>query len=374
MISVILPVYNAEKYIEQSIDSILKQTEQNFELIIINDGSTDKSEEVIFSFSDSRIKYIYQNNSGAASARNRGLEEATGSFIVFQDADDISLPHRFEMLKRQFTAPNIGVVHSDMLIINEINTPIGYLQSRSMERNRVLRFFLKVGTFVNGPSMMIRREVFKNNLRYDTSLKIGEDTNLILEVLQNWNSVHVPEPLYFYRRHSTNTTNESDYKTIVLHVQRTIEQNSIKKLFPELNWEKNSENENKSYGFALLALILFRRDFREDSLYWYNKALQISNDRYTEKFVFAIGEIINGKLDKALEYLYTIKPRDHIIENYIGEVLALLGYKDLSFFHFVQSLKMKPDYSEPVDNLRSLGALKSYNLLDTTWLKFKVNK
>jgi len=235
-----MPVYNAEKYIKQSIESILNQSEQDFELIIINDGSTDKSEEIIKSFSDKRIKYIYQKNSGAATARNKGLDSALGDFIVFQDADDFSLPCRFEILKRHFKTSNIGIVHSDMLIINEDNSPLGYWQSRSMERNRVLRFFLKVGTFINGSSMMLRKEVFED-LRYDTTLKIGEDTNLILIALKYWDSVHVPEPLYFYRKHSNNTTKEKDYNTLALHVQRTIETNSIKDLIPEIDW-KNELN------------------------------------------------------------------------------------------------------------------------------------
>lgn len=136
-----MPVYNAEKYVAESIKSILNQSDQNFELIIINDGSTDNSEDIILSFSCEKINYIYQENSGAASARNKGLDKASGDFIVLQDADDISLPNRFEILKRHFHSPNIGIVHSDMLIVDENELPKGYWQSRSMEKKRLLKMW-----------------------------------------------------------------------------------------------------------------------------------------------------------------------------------------------------------------------------------------
>lgn len=89
LVSVIMPCHNAEKYIGQAIESVLKQTHMNVELIIINDGSTDKSECVIQSFSDERIKYIVQKNSGQCVASNNGLKHAKGDYIKFFDADDI---------------------------------------------------------------------------------------------------------------------------------------------------------------------------------------------------------------------------------------------------------------------------------------------
>lgn len=364
-----MPVFNAENYIKQSIESVLNQSEQDFELIIINDGSIDESEEIIKSFSDRRIKYFYQENSGAAAARNKGLDNALGDFIVFQDADDLSVPCRFEILKRQFKSSSIGIVHSDMLTIDEDNSPLGYWQSRNVEKNRVLRFFLKVGTFINGPSMMLRKEVFED-LRYDATLKIGEDTNLILQALKYWESVHVPEPLYFYRKHSNNTTKENDYNTLVLHVQKTIEAHSIKDLIPEIDWKNDLDVDSKSKAYAILSLFLFRRGMAPDGIKWYEHSLQLAQGNESENFVLALGKIINGNLREALKLFYSIRKKDYLLENYIGEILALLGRDDLAYYHFNNALLKKPDYIEPMDNIRSTGAVKSYNLLDTTWLKF----
>ncbi len=96
LISVILPVYNSEAYIRESIDSILNQSYSNFEFLILNDGSSDNSEEIILSYKDPRIKYHKHPNCGLAGTLNKGLELSKGELIARQDQDDISLPQRFE--------------------------------------------------------------------------------------------------------------------------------------------------------------------------------------------------------------------------------------------------------------------------------------
>lgn len=98
LISVILPAYNAEKYIKESIDSILRQTYKNFELIIINDGSTDGTEEIVLSYKDSRIRYVKnEKNLKLIKTLNKGVNLATGEYIARMDADDISLPNRLQI-------------------------------------------------------------------------------------------------------------------------------------------------------------------------------------------------------------------------------------------------------------------------------------
>ena len=97
LISVILPAYNAEQYIKESIDSILTQSLRDFELIIINDGSLDKTEDLILSYSDNRIIYIKnEKNLGLIKTLNKGVSYAKGSYIVRMDADDVCMPNRFE--------------------------------------------------------------------------------------------------------------------------------------------------------------------------------------------------------------------------------------------------------------------------------------
>src|SRR5690606_38292357 len=106
LVSIILPVFNGEKYIKQSINSILAQTYHNFELIIINDGSTDSSQEIINSFNDNRIISIQQVNEGVAAACQKGLFIAKGKYIMRHDADDICLPEKLERQVKFLEAHN----------------------------------------------------------------------------------------------------------------------------------------------------------------------------------------------------------------------------------------------------------------------------
>ena len=113
-ISVVMPAYNAEKYLREDIDSILAQTYDDFEFIIINDGSIDRTKEIILSYSDPRIVYIEnEQNSGICVTLNKGLDTAKGRYIVRMDSDDIALPQRLEIQVRYMDAnPDVGVAGS----------------------------------------------------------------------------------------------------------------------------------------------------------------------------------------------------------------------------------------------------------------------
>lgn len=369
MISVIIPVYNGEKYILSSVQSILNQTEKDFELIIINDGSTDGTEEIVKSIEDQRIRYFKKENGGTSSALNMGIELSVGDFIAWQAADDLSLPTRLEMSKKQFTHEKIGVVHTDMLLIAN-DSPIAYWQSRNFDRSRLIRFFLKVGSPFNGGSLMMRREVLRD-LRFKTKYKIGEDTEFIFRFSPSWDSLHIPEPLYIYRKHETNTSNNNDYSTIYAHVQDYLEEHSVKELIPELPWNTGSENLNSAKGYAIMALLLFRRGMTPDCDIYYKRSIQLAEgDKQTILFIKGIGSLIINKPQQALNDLLSCETRDHITENYIGEALSYLGDHTTALTHFLRSLELSPKYEEPMDNLRALGAINSYNMLDNSWRKF----
>ena len=362
MISVIMPVYNAGKFLHESIESVLRQTEKIFELIIVNDGSTDNSENIILSFTDPRIKYFNQKHGGGAAARNTALDQVSGDFIVFQDADDISLPNRFETLKRHFTSQSIGIVHSDMLLINRQNQLMGYITGSNIEKAQMLRFFLKAGTpFINA-SMMVRSKALQG-FRYDQSLRVGEDTDMVFKIARNWVTVHVPEPLYLYRRHSTNVTNHVDYATTALHTKKFLERHSLVELFPELDWENEITVNNQAMASAIVSLFLFRRKLIHDARNWYEKATKLMCAPDVENFVSAIGKICTGDCEGSVKLLESCAVRNHVIENYLGEAKAKIGRTEQAFHHFCRALQLNPHYIEPIGNLKLLGRNLGYSIV-----------
>src|SRR5215467_3612831 len=121
MLSVVMPAHNAEQFIREAIESVLEQTVSDFEFIILNDGSVDRTGEIICSYSDERIVYIdNEHNLGLPKSCNRGIAAARGNFIARMDADDVCVHDRFEkQLKFLRDHPEIGIVGSDMQVIDE---------------------------------------------------------------------------------------------------------------------------------------------------------------------------------------------------------------------------------------------------------------
>lgn len=205
IISVVMSVYNGEKYLNEAIDSVLNQTFKNFEFIIINDGSTDKSFQIIDSYKDSRIKLINNDgNKGLIYSLNKGIELATGEYIARMDADDISLPSRFEeQLNYLNLNKNCGVVSCNYLQFNE-NKEINCIESSN--HNLILGFMLFNSSVVH-PSLMIRK-VFLDNLSivFNPLYKHAEDYELWSRLIFSTRFSSVSKTLFKYRLHNEQVT------------------------------------------------------------------------------------------------------------------------------------------------------------------------
>ncbi len=210
MISIIMPVYNGEKYINQAIDSILKQTYKNFELIIVDDGSKDNTAAIIKSYKDDRIKYIQQENSGPGAARNRAMSVAKGKYFAFCDADDVYVENKLELQCEILdNRADISVVFGDYYVTDsQFNiTRIAKPEYYSDNRHNMLAYMLFRNIISFPPSIMFRRECYEEGFRYDEKLRINEDYILLLGLLEKYNFYYLPEILQYYRRHSDNLTN-----------------------------------------------------------------------------------------------------------------------------------------------------------------------
>ncbi len=205
LVSVIMSVYNGERYLAQAVESILAQTETDFEFIIINDGSTDGTAELLRSYAtrDTRIIVLDQSNHGLTVSLNRALSEARGTYIARMDADDISAPDRLKkQIARLATHPDYGCVGSDILRIDEHGAEKGV---EKLSRFDIVKRLPKRNTLVHG-SLMFRAEVVTSLGGYRTDYRYAQDYDLLLRLLSVAKVGCVPEVLYQLRETKNSVT------------------------------------------------------------------------------------------------------------------------------------------------------------------------
>lgn len=206
IISVLLPVYNGGTYLRGAIESILNQTYGDFELLLINDGSTDNSEEIILSFSDPRIRYIKNEaNLGLIKTLNKGIELSEGKYIARMDADDVSLPGRFKKQVEFMEAnPGIGVAGSEYYSFSETK----FKKVRAFTEPEVLRSLLIFKSCLCHPSVIIRKSVLiENNIRFNENYKHVEDYEFWVQLSKVTKLSNVKGFLLKYRTHDAQVSN-----------------------------------------------------------------------------------------------------------------------------------------------------------------------
>lgn len=201
-ITVIMSVYNGEKFLEEAIGSILKQTFSNFEFIIIDDGSEDTSMKIIKNFTDNRISIIEnKKNIGLSASLNNGIKLSKGKYIARMDADDISLPERLEkqynFMERN---PNIGIVGAGYHLINDAGERMGtYIYP---DNPVTIHWKLLVGPVFPHPTVMMRKKVLiENHLSYNEEYSVTQDYEFWCKMIQFTEGSNLPEALIKYRHH-----------------------------------------------------------------------------------------------------------------------------------------------------------------------------
>lgn len=210
LVSVLLPVYNAQDTVVEAIQSILAQTYTHFELVVINDGSTDATRERILSVRDDRIRY-YENegNQGLVYTLNRGIDLCRGKYIARMDADDISLPTRFEkQVEVMEKSPNIIVCGTDISFFGDPKrvkrARAGYICFSSPDVFR--KILIIVIGFVHSAVMMRKSILDKYHLRYDADYPCAEDYKFWMDLAPYGDFYNIPEKLLMYRFSATQIT------------------------------------------------------------------------------------------------------------------------------------------------------------------------
>lgn len=258
-ISVLMPAYNAEKFIEEAIRSVLNQTFTNFEFIIVNDGSTDSTEQIIQSFTDQRIKYLKQQNEGLASALNKGLQQATGKYIARFDADDICYPQRLEQ-QYQFIKenPSYVIVGSAVDYIDQHGSYIFTYMPSCITHEAIELVNKKHCPFIHS-SVLYQKDVVLQYGGYNQHAHSFEDHFLWLSILKKGKGQNLKEPLIQVRLNPDSVTIDENWRPRNFHRIKTkvlqnqcIEEEDGQQLLQILQEQNTKEIKEGAY-YALLA-------------------------------------------------------------------------------------------------------------------------
>jgi glycosyltransferase involved in cell wall biosynthesis len=226
LVSVIIPAYNAEAYISEALESVFAQTYRPFEIIVVDDGSTDKTAEIVKNYQTSKttktnetnLIYIYQSNSGPSKARNEGMKVAKGDYIAFLDADDLWTPMKLEkQVNYMLSNREVFLVFGDMMIFNEQGVVVestfkknGYPECD--RRGKVLNAFERLieRNYIPSGTVLLKRDCFEKVGYFDENIRHGEDYDLWLRISLMFHIGCIPEVLRLKRIHGDSLSKDSE--------------------------------------------------------------------------------------------------------------------------------------------------------------------
>ncbi len=276
LISVVMSVYNVENYLSEAIESILNQTYKNFEFIIINDGSTDKSLKIIKNYQkeDNRIVIISRENKGLPYSLNEGIRKAKGKYIVRMDADDISLPTRLEkQVKFMENNPDIGISGSDIIEFGEnVETSIRKLLKKNEGIKSELLFS---STFAHPSVIMNKKMIFKYNLFYDGNFLHAQDFELWTRMAKVTKMANISKPLLKYRIVKNSITREANKNPKERYL---IHKKIFNSALEELGIQNSDEESKLHFNVSLYKRIKEHKVCFKQLENYFNKLI-ISNDK-----------------------------------------------------------------------------------------------
>lgn len=240
LVSVIIPTYNRIDYICEAIDSVLVQTYEDYEIIVVDDGSTKVNVRNALEPYMHKIKYIYQENKGLAAARNTGINNSNGKFLAFLDDDDLFEPNKLEIQSKILEKnPDVGVVYSDCYVFdtnNSTKVTLNLAVAREQPSNGFAKlFFMSPNVLV--PTLFIRRKCFEDVGLFDDNLPQHEDGDMLLRIALNWKVKFSEYPSARVRQH----TGRMSKNRIGMYKSMIYSSKKIFKLNPE--FEKSLGNE-----------------------------------------------------------------------------------------------------------------------------------
>jgi len=244
LVSVIMPAYNAAEHIAEAIESVLIQNYRNFELIVVDDGSTDNTRDIVAGFKDDNIRYFYKENAGPASARNLGITKSQGLSLIHLDSDDMITPDYIAKHLQEFEKhPDADLVYCDDCLIEENSNPIRVIERPEYtDRRLLIRDLFHCGFPVVPFRTCIRRNVFDKIGFFDEELLVGEDYDMMRRFVKHGLKIHHLKGALYLRRMTSNSLSRNcsaqKAKSHFDVVKRFTDTFTYDELFPGIEWDK----------------------------------------------------------------------------------------------------------------------------------------
>ena len=332
-ISIIVPVYNVEKYLKKSIESILGQTYENFELILINDGSTDKSAEICDAYSkeDKRIKVIHKSNEGVSKARNIGIENSNGNYLCFIDGDDwiesdmllemnnIISEFQIDLIVNGIKIDNIGLQGEVYSQENKYKECLW--RNKKEVSDNIINLF--ENALINSSCNKIYKAdiIKKNNIRFKNT-NIGEDTRFNLEVFRYCNTIKVSNNCYYhYMRYSNLITlsrilEENSYEEY-LNIQ-----NDMINFFKELsNYSPKIENIISKVMFSQYLAVAYRILKSDNKIYPYKYKKRLLDKGLKNKLILKSFKDNKAASYKEFMFRFVIRKRWYRLAIFLFKII-----------------------------------------------------
>ena len=331
IVSVLMPVFNCELYVASAIESILNQSFKDFEFIIIDDFSTDKSLKKINYYKDKRIKVLKKTrNSGISDSLNLGLKNAKGKYIIRMDADDVSLYNRIEK-QVEFLDKNLDYVlcGSNFRILD---TNVSRVLPESSDAIKVS--FLRSCAICH-PTVAFRKEILDNsNLFYDNDMEPAEDYNLWTKLIQKSKFYNIQEELLLYRIHKNQITKKNSWTQHEKSFQ--IKLNFMRLILKDIDQKEID---------ILRKVLLTKEKIQLNELLIFSKLcsnLEKGNEKEKQFEEFNFRLFLNGLKNKFLIIFFTKEERYSILDYYkylrIKQKYGLKLYSQSNFYLFVKSI------------------------------------
>jgi len=298
-VSVIIPTYNRSSLLKIAIDSVLMQSYENYEIIVIDDGSNDTTAKLVNSYVSTKIRYFYQKNRGRSAARNLGIKMAHGEYVAFLDSDDMFLPPKLELQVHELDAnPSIGLVYSYAKNIDEKGNCLSYHFEGNLSGWVYPALLFIKNNVITTPTVMVRAKVLAEVGEFDESMDVCEDLDLWRRIARSHQIMQIQQPLSLVRIRTEDKIDVIEFvRNRRLYYEKAISEdlsllNDMKKLYSELYWTAlGLLFSNDCDSFTVTQFI---------KLFVINKSTGCHNESvdYHERIIELYGEVCSGGNNK----------------------------------------------------------------------------